>query len=642
MKKIFVIAAIVTACSTQAQSIYPGQHEGKIKLPVTAKIKAYSFDMKDVRLLPSPFTENMERNAAWILSLDANRMLQSFRNTSGTYSALEGGYSLVKKLGGWESLDCDLRGHATGHMLSALAYLYASTGEEKYKTKADSLVKGLAEVQQVYSDNGSKGYISAYGEGLIDRNIAGKSVWAPWYTLHKIYAGLIDQYLYCDNKQALEIMKNAASWAYNKLKPLTPEQRTLMLRNEFGGVNEAFYNLYSITGREEDKWLAEYFYHAAVLDPLAEHKDELFFKHANTFIPKLLGEARNYELYDNARSNDMVHFFWQTVLNHQTYATGGNSHKEKFIPTDSISKYLTGYTQETCNSNNMLKLTRHLFSWDASAAQADFYERALYNHILGQQDPQSGMVAYFLPLLPGAHKVYSTFDKSFWCCVGTGFENHAKYNEAIYYHDDKGVYVNLFIPSTLNWKEKGISIRQETNFPSSENVTLTIDADKPTNMPVYLRYPYWASNVELKVNGKKVAVKQTPSSYITINRSWKKGDKIEVHYPMSLHLAAANDDANKAAVMYGPLVLAGKMGTEGMQSPAPFSDPTIHNDYYTYDYHVPAGLKTSLVIDKKNLANTFKKVDDKQLLFSSESNGVTLAPIHSIHRERYVVYWDIK
>jgi DUF1680 family protein len=642
MKKILTIAAALSIIFSNAQSVYPGQHAGKIKLPETGPVKAYSFDLKDVRLLPSLFTENRERTSKWILSLNVNRLLQSFRNTSGTYSALEGGYAVNNKLGGWESLDCDLRGHTTGHILSALAYLYASTGYVKYKIKADSLVNGLAEVQQMYADNGSYGYISAYAEGLINRNFAGKSVWAPWYTLHKIYAGLIDQYLYCDNMQALEIMKKAASWAYRKLKPLTEEQRWLMLRNEFGGVNEAFYNLYAITANPEHKWLAEYFYHAEVIDPLAEHKDQLSFKHANTFIPKLIGEARNYELFANNRSNDIVHYFWNTVVAHQTYCTGGNSNKEKFIPSDSLSKYLTGYTQETCNTNNMLKLTRHLFAWDADPRQTDFYERALYNHILGQQDPQSGMVAYFLPLLPGAHKVYSTPENSFWCCVGTGFENHSKYGEAIYYHDDNGVYINLFIPSVLTWKEKGVTIKQETDFPSNENVTLIIDADKPVNMPVYLRYPYWAKNVEVKVNDNNIAVQQKPSSYIVINQVWKKGNKIEVRYPMSLHLTPTKDDPNKAAIMYGPLVLAGMMGTDGMEAPAPFSNPAVHNDYYTYDYHVPAGLKTSLTIDRKNLTRDFKKIDGRKLIFTDEKDDVQLAPIHTIHYQRYVVYWELK
>lgn len=630
----------VAVYSTNAQSVYPGQHQGKIKLPLQGEVKIYAFDMKDIRLRDSPFKENMKRDANWIMSLDTRRLLHSFRNTAGVYSAYEGGYEALKKLGGWESLDCDLRGHTTGHILSALAYLYVSTGENTYKLKADSLINGIAEVQIALEELGQKGYISAYSENLINRNIEGKSVWAPWYTLHKIYAGLLDQYLYCENKTALEIMEKAASWAYQKLSPLTQEQRALMLRNEFGGVGEAFYNLYAITGKSEHKFLADYFYHALVLDPLAEGNSDLYNKHANTFIPKVIGEARKYELANDNRSRSIADFFWNTVIDHQTFATGGNSQKEKFISTDKISQNLNGYTQETCNTNNMLKLTRHLFCWSGDSKYADYYERALYNHILGQQDPQSGMVAYFLPLLSGAHKVYSTPEHSFWCCVGTGFENHAKYNEAIYYHTDNSLYVNLFISSELTWKEKGLRVRQETNFPEDGKVNLTINTNKPEKTSLYLRYPSWANNVEVKVNGKKIKVRQVPSSYILIDKTWKNGDKIEINYPMTIHIMEANDNPNKGAIMYGPLVLAGVMGTEGMTAPAPFSDPDVRNDYYTYDYNIPENIETSLALDRKNLNHWIKRVGN-ELKFNVVGSDVVLEPIHKIHHQRYVVYWDL-
>lgn len=641
-KKILLIGlGLLFGELTNAQSVYPGQYQSKLTQPVQADIKAYSFELKDVKLLPSIFKENMERDAAWILSLEVPSLLQSFRNTAGAFSSREGGYMTVKKLGGWESLDCDLRGHSIGHLMSALSYLYASTGEEKYKLKGDSIVAGLAEVQTALEQIGGKGYISAYSENLINRNIAGGSVWAPWYTLHKIYAGLINQYLNADNEQALEVMKKAASWAYQKLKPLTADQRALMLRNEFGGVNEAFYNLYAITGNAEHKELAEFFYHNAVIDPLAEGEADFYFKHANTFIPKVIGEARNYELHNTPRARNIARFFWKAVIDHQTYATGGNSHKEKFIHNDSISKNLTGYTQETCNTNNMLKLTRHLFSWDTNPEYADYYERALYNHILGQQDPESGMVSYFLPLLPGSHKVYSTPENSFWCCVGTGFENHAKYNEAIYYHKDSDLFVNLFIPSELNWEQKGVKLTQQTNFPAEGTTSLTVSSASDAKWKLNLRYPYWASGVQVKVNGKAVKIKQTPSSYISIDRVWKDGDRVEVTYPMSLHLAEANDDPNTAAVMYGPLVLAGTMGTEGMTGTAPFSDPTAYNDYYTYAYNVPESIKTSLTLDKKNLAEAIQPVEGQPLVFITNDN-IRLEPIHQIHRQRYVVYWDLQ
>jgi DUF1680 family protein len=624
-----------------AQSVYPGQHEGKITLPLQGGIKAYAFDLKDIRLLDSPFRQNMERDSEWIMSLGTDRLLHSFRTSAGVYAGLEGGYSTVKKLGGWESLDCDLRGHSTGHILSALSYLYASTGDKAYKMKSDSLVNGLGEVQDVLLKNGYNGYLSAFPENLINRNIAGQCVWAPWYTLHKIYAGLIDQYLYCDNEQALDIVVKAARWAYDKLMPLSEEQRKVMLRNEFGGVNEAFYNLYAITGNPDHKKLAEFFYDADVLDPLACKEDNLSNKHANTFIPKVIGEARNYEITADERSKEIALFFWERVINHQTYCTGGNSQKEKFIPSDSISKYLTGYTQESCNTYNMLKLTRHLFCWDANPKYADYYETALYNHILGQQDPESGMVAYFLPLLSGAHKVYSTPEHSFWCCVGTGFENHAKYGEAIYYRADNALYVNLFIPSELTWEEKGLKVRQETNFPQDGKINMNIGAEKPVKLAIKIRYPAWTQNVEVKINGKKISVKQSPSSYIVVERTWNNGDKIEINYPMSLQVAETNDNPDIFAVKYGPIVLAGVMGTEGMHAPAPFSDPHRYNDYYTYDYHVPANLTTALKLDKKNLNWYIKPSDNDKLVFNVLNENIRLKPLYNIHHQRYVVYWNL-
>lgn len=378
-----------------------------------------------------------------------------------------------------------------------------------------------------------------------------------------------------------------------------------------------------------------------MLDPLLNKENNLASKHANTFIPKVIGEARNYEITADIRSKDIALFFWDSVIDHQTYCTGGNSQKEKFIPSDSISKYLTGYTQETCNTNNMLKLTRHLFCWNANPKYADYYETALYNHILGQQDPESGMVAYFLPLLPGAHKVYSTPEHSFWCCVGTGFENHAKYGEAIYYRADNALYVNLFIPSELTWKEKGLKVRQETNFPQDGKINMNIGAEKPVKLAIKIRYPAWAQNVEVKVNGKKISVKQSPSSYIVVERTWKNGDKIEINYPMSLQVVETNDNPDVFAVKYGPIVLAGVMGTEGMHAPAPFSDPHRHNDYYTYDYHVPANLTTALKLDKKELNRYIKPSDNEKLVFHVLNENIRLEPLYNIHQQRYVVYWTL-
>ena len=581
-KKILVVAGLLAMSGAlTAQSVYPGQHAGKLKRETVAPMKVKSFDLKDVRLLPSRFRENMMRDSMWMASIEVNRLLHSFRTNAGVFAGREGGYMTVKKLGGWESLDCELRGHTTGHLLSAYGLMYAATGSEQFKQKGDSLVNGLAEVQTALGN----GYLSAYPEELINRNIRGTSVWAPWYTLHKLFSGLIDQYLYSDNQKALEVVIRMADWAYHKLKPLDETTRQKMIRNEFGGVNESFYNLYAITGDERHRWLAQFFYHNEVIDPLKELRDDLGTKHTNTFIPKVIAEARNYELTEDENSRKLSDFFWHTMIDHHTFAPGCSSDKEHYFDPARFSKHVSGYTGETCCTYNMLKLSRHLFCWTADAAIADYYERALYNHILGQQDPQTGMVTYFLPLLSGSHKVYSTKENSFWCCVGSGFENHAKYGEAIYYHNDKGIYVNLFIPSVVNWREKGLTLRQETDFPAEETTVLTIRAQNPVETTVYLRYPSWSKGVKVFVNGKKIAVKQKPGSYIAITRLWKDGDRITADYPMCLRVETTPDNPQKGALVYGPVVLAGKRGTEGMQAPAPDSNPALYNDYYTYDYH---------------------------------------------------------
>ena len=636
-KKILVVAGLLAMSGAlTAQSVYPGQHAGKLKRETVAPMKVKSFDLKDVRLLPSRFRENMMRDSVWMASIEVDRLLHSFRTNAGVFAGREGGYMTVKKLGGWESLDCELRGHTTGHLLSAYGLMYAATGSEQFKQKGDSLVNGLAEVQTALGN----GYLSAYPEELINRNIRGTSVWAPWYTLHKLFSGLIDQYLYSDNQKALEVVVRMADWAYHKLKPLDETTRQKMIRNEFGGVNESFYNLYAITGDERHRWLAQFFYHNEVIDPLKELRDDLGTKHTNTFIPKVIAEARNYELTEDENSRKLSDFFWHTMIDHHTFAPGCSSDKEHYFDPARFSKHVSGYTGETCCTYNMLKLSRHLFCWTADAAIADYYERALYNHILGQQDPQTGMVTYFLPLLSGSHKVYSTKENSFWCCVGSGFENHAKYGEAIYYHNDKGIYVNLFIPSVVNWREKGLTLRQETDFPAEETTVLTIRAQNPVETTVYLRYPSWSKGVKVFVNGKKIAVKQKPGSYIAITRLWKDGDRITADYPMCLRVETTPDNPQKGALLYGPLVLAGELGTEGMQTPAPFSDPALYNDYYTYDYHIPAGLNTTLQVDLKhperNLQRTGKGLEFKN------AEGTILKPLYDVHHQRYVIYWDLK
>ena len=381
-KVLTLTLSLLSLQAMNAQSVYPGLFEDKQKISSGIGYSAKCFDLGEVRLLESRFKDNMDRDSVWMVSIDVDRLLHSFRTTAGVYAGREGGYMTVKKLGGWESLDCELRGHVTGHLLSAYSLMYAATGSDVFKLKGDSLVSGLAEVQKVYGT----GYLSAFPEELINRNIRGKSVWAPWYTLHKILSGLIDQYLYSGNIQALDIAAGMGDWAYGKLHNLDDDTRRRMIRNEFGGINESFYNLYALTGDERYKWLAGFFYHNEVIDPLKKNIDDLGTKHTNTFIPKVLAEARNYELSGDAVSRNLSEFFWKTMIDKHSFAPGCSSDKEHFFDTGKFSKHISGYTGETCCTYNMLKLSRHLFCWNASSVVADYYERALYNHILGQQD----------------------------------------------------------------------------------------------------------------------------------------------------------------------------------------------------------------------------------------------------------------
>lgn len=614
-KSIAIVAGLLVASSF---SVLPSGGKA-LAVGNGGSMKCQPFRMNQVRLLPSRFQENMKRDSAWMMSIPVNSLLQSFRNTSGAFSSREGGYMTVKKLGGWESLDCDLRGHITGHLLSAYATLYAQTGSQAVKVKADSIVNGLAEVQLAY---GRRGYLSAFAEGLIDRNIQGKSVWAPFYTLHKIVQGLIDQYQIAGNEKALEMAKGMGDWAYNKLKPLSEETRKKMIRNEFGGFNEAMYELYALTQDERYLWVARYFYHNEKIDPLKAGNPDLGTNHANTFIPKLLGEARNFELFGAEDSRKAAEFLFWTLVNDHAFVTGELSDKEHLFKPTEQSKHLSGYDGENCCTFNLLKLADHLFSWNPSSKIADYYERALYNHILGQQDPKSSMVCYFTPLQTGAYRLYSTRDSSFWCCVGSGFESHVKYASSIYFHSDKDLYVNLFIPSKIDWE--GTTFTQQTSFPQSSTTTFTVDGNSK-QFALRLRYPSWATKMDIKVNGKKVKAVKGADGYVAISRLWKAGDKIEVQLGMQLREEATKDDASKVALVYGPIVMAGKLD----KVEHPFSNPQKYNDYYTFDFKIPASTVEKAKYEGLKSIKNFKM-----------KNGVELIPFYDAHHCRYAVYWQ--
>lgn len=601
-------------CSAQ----YPGQLGDMMKASLQMQPKALAFDYADVRLLDGPFMRAMETDRKWLDEADADRFLHAFKVNCGIRTG-------AQSLGGWESLDCEVRGHTTGHLLSALALMYAATGDETYRAKGGDIVEGLAECQRVLGDSG---YLSAFPEYFIDRAIKQDTVWAPWYTLHKLYAGLYDQYTLCGNRQAMDVLLKMCDWACDKLEPLGHNEMQRMLTSEFGGMPEVLYNVYGITGNVRYKTLADKFYHDEILNPLAAGRDSLAGIHVNTQIPKVIGEARGYELTGNERSREIATYFWDAVVSAHTYVTGGNSDREVFSQPYKLSEQLGENTTETCNTYNMLKLTRHLFTWNASSKYADYYERALYNHILSSQDPVSGGVTYYHTLPPGSHKVYHYPFKDNTCCVGTGYENHAKYGEAIYYRtpDDKGLYVNLFIASELDWAGKGLRLRQETNFPDEGSTRLHI-IDAPSGrceVALYLRCPSWAEaggDVIVKVNGKRVKASCTVGSYIEVKRTWKCGDVVTMELPMTLHIETMPDNGQRCALLYGPIVLAIDMGTEAGRS-----IPTID-------------------VDKRRLVEWLIPVEGEKLTFKmtpKTGDGETLIfkPLFRINEHNYSVYFD--
>ena len=611
------------------------QNPAAAAFPVPAPKVAFvarPFPLQHVRLLDGPFRDAMQRDQKYLLALDPDRLLHNFRVTAGLPSN-------AKPLGGWEAPDVELRGHSVGHYLSALALMYASTGDERLKSRGDLIVTELAKVQAAMPSRGfHPGYLSAFPEELIDRVDARQKVWAPYYTLHKIMAGLLDMHELCGNAKALDVLAKQADWVKFRMDRLTREQQQAMLMTEHGGMTEVLANLYAVTGNPDHLRIARTFDHESVLGPLARRDDPLNGLHANTQIPKIIGAAREYEMTGDARYREAAAFFWERVALHRSYANGGHSDDESFFPPEEFSHHLGTSSSETCNTYNMLKLTRHLFSWTPSAQLMDFYERGLYNHILASQDPATGMMIYYCPFAPGAFRTYSTPDASFWCCVGTGMENHGKYPDTIYFQGDDTLWVNLFVASELTWRQKGLRVRQETRYPDQDSATLTFTADRPVQLAVNVRWPSWAvDGITLSVNGRPEKVDGRPGSYATVARAWKSGDTLSVRLPMRLHTEPMPDNPNVLAILYGPVLLAGDLGKEGLDEARRYG-PSAPQVNRIAPVTVPV-----LVSEADKLLPAVGAVKDRPLTFHTNGIGqprdVTLIPLARAADVRYNVYW---
>ncbi|PWV99778.1 hypothetical protein DFQ01_113152 [Paenibacillus cellulosilyticus] len=592
--------------------------------------------MTRTTLLDGIFQASQEMGKSYLITHDVDRLMAPCYEAAGLQPKNE-------RYGGWESTA--IAGHSVGHFLSAAAAMYAVTGDEVILAKLNYTVDELAHVQSHDPD----GYVSGFPRQCFDNVFFGNGdfevhnfglggSWVPWYSIHKIYAGLIDAYKLTGNEKALQVVVKLSDWAKRGSDNLSDELFQRMLICEHGGMNEAMADLYTITGNKDYLDLAIRFCHEAILEPLSNGVDELEGKHANTQIPKVIGAAKLYDITGEEKYRRMAEYFWDEVTNNRSYIIGGNSIFEHFRAKN--TEKLGVETAETCNTYNMLKLTRLLFRWTPKAEYMDFYERALYNHILASQDPETGAKMYFISTEPGHFKVYGTHDHSFWCCTGTGMENPALYPRDIYYSDKEAVYVNLFIGSRAVLEDRNVVIKQHTEFPTTNSTKVVIEQADNASFKLRIRVPYWvAGAVTAVVNGTDTFSSST-NGYLEIDRSWNTGDSIEVTLPMDLHVHRAKDDEKKVGFMYGPIVLAGALGTEN------FPECDIIDNHLKLHHH-PIIQVPVLVTDETDLKSWIKPVEGTPLTFITDPVGepgeqrITLIPFFQLHHQRYTIYWTL-
>ncbi|MDI7775812.1 glycoside hydrolase family 127 protein [Asticcacaulis sp. EMRT-3] len=506
-----------------------------------------------VRLNSGPFLDAQKANRAFMLRQDPERLLHTFRLNAGLPTK-------AQPLGGWEDPSCELRGHFTGHYLSACALAYGHRRDADLKTRGDALVAALAACQTALNQGG---YLSAFPQELFVRLDARQPVWAPFYTYHKILAGLLDMHEHAQNAQALTVATGMGEWVDNWTKDKTRAHMQDIMNDEFGGMNEALYNLARLSG--DRRWIAvgDRFSKDRLFVPLAARVDELTGLHVNTHIPQVIGAARRYDITGDAYYNGISGFFWDTVTQSRSYVTGGSSNKEHWLkpPGQLAAEWAESPNhQECCCCYNMLKLTRALFMQAPQARYMDYYERNLLNHRLGTIDPQTGNTTYFLSMAPGAWKTLCTDTDTYWCCTGTGIEEFSKLEDMIYLHDHDGVWVNLFMPSTLDWREQGVRLSQVTDFPRADTVTLTVEASNGKAWPLHIRIPAWVDGqAGLRLNGQAVDAVADPGGYTRLSRVWQKGDHIELRLPMKLGADGFEDRPALQALTYGPVVLAAQL-----------------------------------------------------------------------------------
>lgn len=602
-----------------------------------------------VRLLEGPFAQAVKANLTYILAHEPNRLLAPFLREAGLEPR-------AGRYGNWESIGLD--GHTAGHYMSALAYMIASgadTPDGQLRNRLDYILAELDRCQQASGD----GYIGgipasrqlwsqiASGQIKVDGGLNNR--WVPWYNLHKTFAGLRDAYLVAGHQKAKPILIRLADWCERLISGLSDQQIQTMLSVEHGGMNEVLADVYAITGEQKYLHAARRFCHKAVLDPLIQHQDRLTGLHANTQIPKVTGLARIAILTGDNQAISGARFFWQTVTRRRSVAFGGNSVSEHFNDPNDYSRMIQALQgPETCNTYNMLRLTELLFTAEPNAAYTDYYERALYNHILASIHPTIPGYVYFTPIRPGHYRVYSQPGVCFWCCVGTGMENPGRYGSFIYARAKDGIYVNLFIPSELSVPELGLTLRQETSFPDQPSTRLTMRLKRPSRFTLWIRHPGWvpASDLVVRLNGNPIKVTSRPCSYTQMQRRWRDGDRIEVELPMRTSIERLPDGSDWVAILHGPILLASPAGTNDLVGLRADSSrmgqeprgPTIPLDQVPVLRADASEVPRYVRPDPDAGPLRFRLVE---IVEPNQPDGLPLMPFFRLHDARYQIYWQV-
>ena len=610
----------------------------KIKLAV--EDTARPLPLTAVRLTGGPLKKAQELDAAYLLSLNPDRMLAFYRERAGLAPKADG-YT------GWDADGRQLTGHIAGHHLSAVSLMYAATGDARFKQRADYLVSEMKICQEAQGDgfagalpNVKQAFAEVSKGNIRAANFDLNGLWSPWYTLHKTFAGLRDAYRHTGNETALDVRVKFGGWAEKYLAPMDDATIQRMLACEFGGMNEMMADLFADTG--DRKWLdlSYKFEHKAVLDPLKRGEDPLSSLHGNTQVPKVIGSASRYAYAGNKEDFTAATVFWDRVVNHHTFATGGHGKDEYFREPDKLGNITEGRTAETCNVYNMLKLTRKLFALQPDVKYAEFHERALFNHILGSMDSDDGATCYMVPVGTGVRREYADMNRSFTCCVGTGMESHALHGLGLYYESGNKLFVNVYAPSTAQWESAGVKLTMSTSFPEGDTASLTLDLVTPKSFTLALRRPSWVtSEFAVRVNGRKVA-QQLQAGYVEITRTWQPGDEIDLRIPKTLRLERLPDKRSKGVVMWGPLVLAGDLGAAPRRGDDGDGDGT----------RASAPEPVALVSDRP-VNEWLKPVAGRPGVFSATGIARTIStrtpvnvefsPFFSMHRRTYGAYWDV-